>query len=105
MTHAWLVQLEKYRVPRVQVASSAPIQPKVVTSDSDSSGSSFEAFSKYGIAATDDEEDDDAPHTQTVADEMAAYLESPRAARGTDTLSFWSVSELISHYRDIECSF
>ena len=50
-------------------------------------------LAEYGITTSEDQ--DDIPQTQTVADEVATYLNSLRAPRGTDTLEFWSVSDLM----------
>jgi hypothetical protein len=79
------LQLEKYRRSRVPGGSSPPPLARTVAP-------SVSVLAEYGITTSEDE--DDTPQTQTVADEVAAYLNSPRAARGTDTLEFWSVSDL-----------
>jgi hypothetical protein len=78
------VQLEEYRASSMSGGSSP--RPPVQTSGRAS------VLEQYGIATSDDE--DDAPRTQSVAAEMAAYLDAPRAPKGTDTLLFWGVSPL-----------
>ena len=64
------LQLEKYRRSRVPGGSSPPPLAWTVAGPS--------MLAEYGITTSEDE--DDTPQTQTVADEVAAYLNSPRAA-------------------------
>ena len=79
------LQLEKYCRCRVPGGSSPPPLAWTVVGPS--------VLAEYGITTSEDE--DDTPQTQTVTDEVATYLNSPRATRGTDTLKFWSVSDLM----------
>ena len=62
------LQLEKYRRSCVLGGSSPPPLARTVAGPS--------MLAEYGITTSEDE--DDTPQTQTVADEVAAYLNSPR---------------------------
>src|SRR6266481_3957451 len=76
------MQLETYCASSV-LGGSSPIPP-VQTS------SWASIMERYSIPISDDE--DDTTRTQSVAAEMAAYLDAPRAPKGTDTILFWAVS-------------
>ena len=78
------LQLEKYCRCHVLGGSSQP--PLAWT------GAGPSMLAEYGIATSEDE--DDTPQTQTIMDEMATNLNSLQAPQGTDTLAFWSVSDL-----------
>ena len=78
------LQLEKYRRSCVPGGSSPPPLARTVAGPS--------VLAEYGITISEDK--DDTPQTQTIVDEVAAYLNSLRATQGTGTLEFWSVSDL-----------
>ena len=61
------LQLEKYCRSRVPGGSSPPPLARTVVGPS--------VLAEYGITTSEDE--DDTPQTQTIADEVAAYLNSP----------------------------
>ena len=89
------LQLEKYRRCHVPGGSSPPPLAWTVAGAFVLAEVGPSVLAEYGITTSEDK--DDTPQTQTVADEVAAYLNSPRAARGTDTLKFWSVSDPHAH--------
>ena len=66
------LHLEKYRRSRVPGGSSPPPLARTVAEPSVLAGPSM--LAEYGITT---EDEDDTPQTQTVADEVAAYLNSP----------------------------
>src|SRR6266481_340629 len=81
------VQLETYHASSV-LGGSSPIPP-VQTS------SWASIMEQYGIPISDNE--DDTTRTQSVAAEMAAYLDALQAPKGTDMLLFWAVSPRTSY--------
>src|SRR6266481_6350942 len=76
------MQLKTHHASSVSGGSS-PIPP-VQTSGQAS------VMERYGIPISDNE--DDTTRTQSVTAEMAAYLDAPRAPKGTDTILFCAVS-------------
>ena len=73
------LQLEKYHRSRVPGGSSPPPLARTVAGPSVLAGPSMLAgpsvLAEYGITTSEDE--DDTPQTQTIVDEVAAYLNSP----------------------------
>ena len=70
------LQLEKYCCCCVPGGSSPPPLAQTVVGPS--------VLAEYGITTSEDK--DDTPQTQTIADEVATYLNSLQAPQGTDTL-------------------